>query len=295
MTELGMTSEEQKAVRSLEEKYRIGVSINPDDAMPDVLYHYTSAKGILGIVKSGALRASNFSYLNDYTEISCGVEVVQKTMDERRNTKESTATRKFFDYVLKTLKDIGQGLDFYLFCLSDRADILSQWRAYGSTKRGRFSIGFDAEALLGFDLVPRRVLYDLDKQKREISRLIDSAIEVLKTSSSPEFAEFVAEKFTRRVISELCVFKDQAYVEEQEWRLVQFVERKDKKIEFETAGGIIRPFIELSTEGRLPIVEIIIGPSSPGSLSERSIELLLTRYGYCAFEIKKSIMPFRDI
>jgi hypothetical protein len=45
-----MTPDEQKAIDKLEQKYN-QVSFNPDDFMPDRLYHYTSDSGLLGIVK----------------------------------------------------------------------------------------------------------------------------------------------------------------------------------------------------------------------------------------------------
>ena len=63
-----MTPKEEKAVRKLEERYG-SVSLKPSDAIPSPLYHYTSSGGLVGIVSSGVLRASNFSYLNDSTEI----------------------------------------------------------------------------------------------------------------------------------------------------------------------------------------------------------------------------------
>ena len=35
----------------------------------DTLYHYTSVSGLLGIVNSGVLRASDIRYMNDSTEL----------------------------------------------------------------------------------------------------------------------------------------------------------------------------------------------------------------------------------
>ncbi len=40
----------------------------------ELLYHYTTIEGLLGIVESGSLRASHIRYLNDQTEFKNAFE-----------------------------------------------------------------------------------------------------------------------------------------------------------------------------------------------------------------------------
>ena len=67
------------AVRALDEQFR---AVSLTTFMPPVLYHYTSAEGLLGIVESGILRAGNFSYVNDASELTYGQELVTDVLSE---------------------------------------------------------------------------------------------------------------------------------------------------------------------------------------------------------------------
>ena len=71
-----MNENEDKALIHLKVQYSI-VSLDPDEFIPEMLYHYTSAYGLYGILSSGILRAGNFSYLNDSSEIQYGRNLAQ--------------------------------------------------------------------------------------------------------------------------------------------------------------------------------------------------------------------------
>ena len=220
-----MRPNEQKAIDKLNETY-YAVSLKPADAMPDRLYHYTSASGFYGIVSSGTLRAGNFSYLNDSSEIQYGRRIVQTVIREYLESTQSPAQREVFARARRTFDDIGPGLEFYLFCFCTKSDRLSQWRAYGSAK-GRFCIGFDTENLFTLELSYQlsRVLYDPAEQRRKVKRAIDSAVEALAAGCSPDFIDRVHDLFCRKVTRELSFFKDQGFKEEDEWRAVHPSER----------------------------------------------------------------------
>jgi hypothetical protein len=296
-----MTPDEQNAVDELEERYG-AVSLNPNDSIPDQLYHYTSADGFFGIVSSGVLRATNFSYLNDSTEIQYGRRIAHKVIREHLKSTRSSTHKEVLTRAEKSLEDIGIGLEFYMACFCTKSDRLSQWRAYGSVK-GRFCIGFDTNALIFSDLnySLSRVIYNPDEQHRKVGEVIEIAIEALDIGSSPDFLGRVHELLTHKVINELCFFKDRGFEEEDEWRIVHPSDPTDK-IDFDTSSGIIKPFVELwassrdrSGACRLPIAEVIIGPSLFSSLSKKSAGLLLARYGYCGVEIEEFSVPFRDL
>ncbi len=296
-----MTPAEQKAVDNLNKKYFRTVSLLYADFMPDQLYHYTSTEGFFGIVSSGVFRASNFSYLNDSTEFKYGrkiaCEVITEHLESIKSNVKSNLHLKVFSDAKSTLNDIGIddidiGLEFYLACFCTEADLLSQWRAYGS-----FCIGFNTEDLHANEIKINRVLYDHDEQKRKINRVIDSASEALAKGSSHDFLDRVHDLFISKVKSEFCFFKQRCFNEEKEWRAIHWHETTDQ-IEFNTSYGIIKPFIELwksSKEVRLPITEVIVGPSYNSSLQKKSVKLLLDKYGYRDVEIAESSVPLRDL
>src|SRR5262249_47446801 len=55
---------------------------SPIHQMPKggVLYHYTDAAGLLGILKNQALRATDYQFLNDREEISVGEQLVAQRL-----------------------------------------------------------------------------------------------------------------------------------------------------------------------------------------------------------------------
>ena len=296
-----MTPDEQNAVDELDERYR-AVSFGPNDFMPDLLYHYTSAGGFFGIVSEGVLRATNFSYLNDSTEIQYGRRIAHRVIKEHLRSARNPTHKEALTRAEKSLEDISMGLEFYMACFCTKSDLLSQWRAYGQVK-GRFCIGFDTNILPAMDLnyALSRMIYQDDEQQRKVEKAVRIAIESLDVGSSPDFLDRVHELFIHKVTNELCFFKDKGFKEEDEWRIVHPSEPIDK-IDFDTSSGIIKPFVELwassrerNSEFRLPIAEVVIGPSLFSSLSKKSAELLLTRYGYCDVEINESCVPFRDL
>jgi hypothetical protein len=295
-----MTPKEEKAVRKLEERYG-SASLKPSDAIPSPLYHYTSAGGLVGIVSSGVLRASNFSYLNDSTEIQYGQQLAQDVIWERLETEQTSINLKVLACVQKAIADIGRRVDFYLACFCTEPDLLSQWRGYGSA-RGRFCIGFDTEDLpssLKYTLF--RVLYNEAEQRRKVQRAIDTAVETLADGSSEKFLERVADLLADKLVGELYFFKHPGFAEEHEWRAVHAVEPTDM-IKFDTTSGLIKPFVDLwvgseQEDGfrRLPIAEVLVGPAASLSLSVRSVNLLLARHGYRNVEIKESALPYREM
>src|SRR5438876_12190342 len=60
---------------------------------PEFLYHYTSQDGLLGIVKSRSLWATNISHLNDSTEFELSLGLIQKSLSAGIDTSDMQAKR----------------------------------------------------------------------------------------------------------------------------------------------------------------------------------------------------------
>ena len=136
-----------------------------DQAEPELLYHYTDQKGLLGILESSCLWASHLQYLNDKSE---GQIIAQLLLDElnQRVTIGHGEPRSGLVTLAQLMgipitapegkiqcsdeEVFSQGFgvsswvtaqDVFVTSFSEQGDLLSQWRAY-SGETGGYSIGF---------------------------------------------------------------------------------------------------------------------------------------------------------
>jgi hypothetical protein len=54
----------------------------PESETPDRLYHYTDARGLLGILESRKLWASDVRLLNDARELDYAADLVRRWLDD---------------------------------------------------------------------------------------------------------------------------------------------------------------------------------------------------------------------
>src|SRR5215470_941549 len=94
-------------------------------AMPPLLFHYTTQAGLVGIVKSNLLWATNALYLNDSSELRYGLSVARKCLDETKGmspvvTEFLRRGRQLLDF-----EAILPNHQFYVCCFSEEPDLLS--------------------------------------------------------------------------------------------------------------------------------------------------------------------------
>jgi hypothetical protein len=115
-------------------------------AKPSRLFHYTSQAGLLGIVTSNVLWATNALYLNDSSELDYGLSVARKRL--RSMAGGTDLVREFLRRadLLLDLPGLLPGRNFYACCFCEDPDLLSQWRAYAD-RGGGYAIDFATEDL----------------------------------------------------------------------------------------------------------------------------------------------------
>jgi len=294
-----MTPQAEAILSNLESIYSAPSSL-PE--LPENIYHDTSAAGLYGILTSGVLRASNFSYLNDATEITYGSGVARSAL--RSYGRESIN----IDLAEKLLDEVDSYLEFYLSCFCGEPDLLSQWRGYG-TSTGRFCVAFDTRKLVRD--TPRLkcqldcVIYDPEEQISKIKTIIDPALEALERSSSlapgerKQCDKALYLMLIERFIEVFCFFKHRGFHEEKEWRAVHQLDGNVSDIRFEPSDGAIKPFVELFSgvgePSLLPIREIIVGSSKLSQQAKKSVKMLLDAQGYSGIPVTESEVPFRDL
>lgn len=115
------------------------------NSYPEKLYHYTGCLGVLGIIESNNLWATEYQSLNDSTEIIFGTQklitVLEKFYEDNKSDS-AILLRKLCDYY-KEHGDLRRAVfNTSIISFSEEPDVLSQWRAYSDQAEG-YCIEFD--------------------------------------------------------------------------------------------------------------------------------------------------------
>jgi hypothetical protein len=247
------------------------------------LYHYTDSKGLTGILESGKLWATDARYLNDASELAYGCELVDRVLEEKRETTptewtgqgkppvdqflESALTARLFD-------PYEPGRFAFVTCFCEKDDLLSQWRAYADRGAG-YSIGFHWGGLFNnprsaMDQPLSKVVYDEQVQLTLIRELVDEICRALEAAAAPDTVSVDVKhaliddalRALRIVLMEyLPYFKHSSFQEEHEWRIVQNCDAYEEyeilptyagyeglnlgRVKFRSSAGTIAPYVEL--------------------------------------------------
>lgn len=307
-----MKLRDAKIIRKLKRSLRGVVSTDPNDFCPNPLYHYTSAAGLFGIITTGTLWGSNYSYLGDPSEISYGRKTAFDLVGRLIKAERDQEFALFLTGLQHRLGDPGEASDIYLASFCGEPDLLGQWRAYGRGT-GRFCVGFDSEADCLANVTRfGPAVYDTEKQLQELQFPIAASRRAFFEGSkeNPLFTEVVANELLIEILRRVTFFKHPGYVEEGEWRMVHVVSEASL-VHLQLVNGIIKPFIDImgvpndsaaaasgsatAAPPRLPIIEIVVGPSQIGQLARKSVELLLEKHGYEPDLVRDSAIPFREL
>ena len=274
------------------------------EPLPQILYHYTSADGLIGILRTKSIWLTDLRYMNDLSELQYARELVTKCLTARRTATGLTDLhREFLGRALSTFDPFAMGFSVFSISFCEEGNLLSQWRAYRG-RGGGYAIGLDFShliRLLDRPCVLRRVFYDEATQSQIVESIIDVFLTALGDQSSCRDAKDVENDFLpklcqsfRAVMAEvLFAFKHPDFREEKEWRLVHFAsinpthDRTGPKLEFRSYEGNVIPYfavkldkaIQASLDDTLgygfPIVDLMIGPTVNANLNEESVRLLL--------------------
>lgn len=290
---------------------------------PDILYHYTSQNGLLGILKDNKLWMTNILYLNDSSEYRHTIDLLKSEVEERKErlspykglmystiTQEDEINNKTHHTldILKKFCEVYSDfsrkdtfLQCYVFSLSNskNGDDLNQWRSY-CPKEGGFSIGFDYQRLVsiidkseGYTL--KKCEYDPEEKQKLINPLLDhihNSFESDKDISTSLVWSFILVE----TISFSTFIKHTSFKDEQEYRVIKSGINDDKVNHCEGKSMII-PYVEFSPmdeNNKLPIRKIIVGPTPHPELSKLSVQSLLESKGYEGVEVETSNIPFRS-
>jgi hypothetical protein len=275
---------------------------------PDLLYHYTDVAGLIGILSSGSLWATNLRFMNDARELEHARRLMLDVLTEARSRAARPGQHALIDAIEVNLSTWSGYPDYYSVSFSSDGDLLSQWRGYGLAGGG-YAIGFDPDGLAcpgsSYPQPNRflnRVVYERDRQAQILRSVADAMLTLFADVDANDAKQTEARARVFSALGEVAgyvfSFKDPAWAEEKEWRAVYLVPAGEtKNVRFRPQAGVAVPFIPLGMEndpgGKLPIRRIVQGPAGDPDMAARSLELLLLANGYTEVDTTRSAVPLR--
>jgi len=274
----------------------------------DVLYHYCDADAFLAICTNKKMRFSDLFSMNDFMEMHWGYSIWEQSATEMLDE----VGKDFLDKMNEIIHSSGFYGLLLASCYSLDGDVLSQWRAYTGDGRG-YAIGFKAKDIIKLSTRPLKVLYNQKDQIKEMKIAIRVLHDVEKSEKTKFDRSFGT--FCHVLAFDLAAYKNPAFVEEKEVRLVHVLDFKESNdsLKLVDAGGhafgkkskgvpvLFRmrdnapvTFIEqdFTNNGKInPIKEVIIGPKN--DVLPTAISVFLETVGIGSVNIQRSKASYR--
>lgn len=292
--------------------------------MPSIVYHYCSMAAFLSILETNSLRLSNITKSNDPTEITNVIPVLKEvTKDVLTDyNKQMSPQFRFADSTISALVDRffeDLSKNYYVICFSEKRDLLSQWDRYADNAKG-IAIGFNTRHFVklqietGSQYIFGKIIYDQSVLVKSIEHFlryeIDRKWKPCNDLHNMNLIENVTTNLVCTILQFSVLFKDEFFLEENEWRLVynplgrirrlgyasayhdrllETAQYRNEKsgftrtgYQFMVKGNSISSYVDLNFESIRDalIQEIIIGPKSSLKPDDKDLQLFLASHGY---------------
>lgn len=273
---------------------------------PNILHHYTTQVGLLGILSKNTLWATKINYLNDSNEyqLAFGLAnaVFQRLIAGETNAKKRTK----IETLIGNLKQVSKK-NVCVCSFTSHGDLLSQWRAYAGDIAG-FSLGFHTTSLRenadanGFVLA--KCIYDAQEQKNQIESLIEATlaedfntdkVKIHPTDHQRLIIQPTGGTFAKNFARLASILKDQGFREEDEWRLVSKKGISDADMDFRPGKSMLIPYasFKLGEKEDKYLHSLTVGPTPHKQLSKDSVKSLLGCLKFQCVEVLSSSIPYR--
>lgn len=287
------------------------------------LYHYTSQAGLLGILKSRGVWATDTRFLNDATEIVHALSAAREMVSEIFMHDDYRAA---FGWVLNRALHEMESRAVFVTSFSEKPDLLSQWRGYCPSGAG-VCVGFDKDGIENFcrehGYQFEKCIYDSQALEQRIVDIIDACEEKLpsagmtreeysrlsakgqakfETDCHLAFTEGPEKDIAKAALIAACeeiitlapLFKHPGFREESEWRIVA-TEPVDIPLYFRAGPSYLCPYIEAKIlEEKATLRRVIVGPNPNQHRANISVGMLLAFEGYESVEVTSSSLPFNN-
>lgn len=271
------------------------------DHVPAALHHYCSTETFMAIVAGKSIRLSALSMSNDSEEGRLVLRLTEKLGQVNRTDPAVLASLKaHWDEVVAANEGLG-------FCLSERGDLLSQWRGYAAQGRG-VSIGFSTEFLKRISVADdadenfatlERVEYGEGKQLHEYEPTFRALVNAIEEAqgylqyghvSITEKLKAALNRKLRPWTRKIYTFKNKGFAEEREWRMLALLTSDEQEAcSYRAIDDKIVAFRELrlDVEPGPAIVSVTLGPKHVTPIDQ--VERMLLRNGIAATVVKSGL------
>ena len=307
--------------------------MDPDvrNTVPEILYHYTTQIGFLGIIQSKSIWGTDMRYLNDKREYLVAMELLTERVTRFVDGPAQGSPQFLFLEKLQARLTNIWSWPFFVASFSADGDLLSQWRGYGH--EGGYALGFRSEVLVdqlrAQDWTLASCVYDREQQLALLDQMLVQSIAMLQDHDSAPIDEPTcaqpapSDTFPRPSFDPEALFplprtapewmtapfrnltstfrlngpriKDQTFREEKEWRAISSADTFGL-VKVRPGAGVLRPYIPLSLDAAMPLMlaELVVGPSGHQDLAEQAARAALDQHQIYCENLRLSKVPYRD-
>jgi hypothetical protein len=282
------------------------------DTKPDpdqLVWHYTTGAGLIGIVESGSLFATQVSCLNDATEIRYSAKKLREALSAlsagmNGEQPEAALVKRFAELLQDNeAAPTSAPLPYFVSCFSSLEDDLSQWRSYGGGENG-YAIGVMVKDLFGVpNSLVARVNYDAETHGAVAREAAEATVKFYKEGLKEGIEDWdnIFLELWDYTLTQVAPFlKDPGFAVEQEVRLVHLLEQTEmsqlKVRQRKTMMSRHLP-MRFPSAGQLgvPISKVIVGPCRHREITRISVDTLLRTHGYPSGLVVSSQRPYQEM
>jgi len=265
--------------------------------LKSIAYHYTSGAAAAKILDQGKIRATNILYMDDGREMRHSLDYFRRAMAMRLENRPGPTSSALNDIIAQYLSEVGGTVppDIWIATLTTVRESADQWWPIPPDGHG-VALGFSAAGLSraaengGVLLAP--CCYD-DATKLAI---MGRGLEVLERLYERRPRRADAEPLVRYVVRELALFgalmKQSALAHEDEWRLILCNPSQTavgaRRITALPKSDYTALYIDIDladAAGKVPIADVLIGPSPMQQMTARAFRTLLYKHSYEHIEV----------
>ena len=267
------------------------------------LIHYTNADGLLGILNSKEIWATDATYLNDYQELLYAKRMIadylQVLCDHSQwepDFKITSGEKKLMRTYVRLFRTLRYIPEVFVASFSRAYDSLSQWREYGGYNVAVSSAALRSCAHRVQGLLVRCV-YRESMQMDLVKLLVR---EMILEYRKREDDDFLREHMVANLLCRLgSLLKHPSFEEEAEWRIVMPYSPELDRVEFRRSGRRVVPYVKVDIEEALKtrvdnptLPKIGMGPGSDGVTDFTVRRLTKKTLGFEAYS-PRSDTPYR--
>jgi hypothetical protein len=302
----GIASDEIKQVQDYVRR-EFGLLMRP---LRHPIYHYTTGGAAAEILDQAKIRATNILYLDDGREMQHSLDFFRRAMAARERDHPGRLSADLNQLISDYLSHVGGTVppDIWIVTFLADRDNAPRWSRLARKGHG-VALGFAPAPLVratesrGVLLAP--CCYDDEAKLAIMGRGLDVLERLYERRLHHTRGKPVVEGLVRYVVRELALFgalmKRSDLAHEQEWRMILCNPSQTavgaRRIMSHSGFDYTSLYIEIDladANDRLPVQELLIGPSPFQQMTERAFRTLLYKHGYEQADVMPSQVSLPD-